>query len=61
MKYFLKESLKLKTGDGTKTDEFSEKVQTALDPPPSFWDNHIAFFLKYLAQKAPFKGPISAI
>ena len=22
------------TGDNTKTDEFSEKIQTAFDPPP---------------------------
>ena len=30
----------------TKTDEFSEKFQTAFDPPPSFSENHIADFLK---------------
>ena len=29
-----------------KTDEFSEKFQTAFDPPPSFSENHIADFLK---------------
>ena len=28
----------------TKTDEFSEKFQTAFDPPPSFSENHIADF-----------------
>ena len=29
----------------SKTDEFSEKFQTAFDPPPSFSENHIADFL----------------
>ena len=28
----------------SKTDEFSEKFQTAFDPPPSFLENHIANF-----------------
>ena len=28
----------------SKTDEFSEKFQTAFDPPPSFSENHIADF-----------------
>ena len=28
----------------TKTDEFSEKYQTAFDPPPSFSENHVADF-----------------
>ena len=28
----------------TKTDEFSEKLQTAFDPPPSFSENHIVDF-----------------
>ena len=27
-----------------KTDEFSEKFQTAFDPPPSFLENHVADF-----------------
>ena len=30
--------------DTSKTDEFSEKFQTAFDPPPSFSENHIAIF-----------------
>ena len=29
----------------TKTDEFSEKFQTAFGPPPSFSENHVADFL----------------
>ena len=29
----------------TKTDEFSEKFQTAFNPPPSFSENDIADFL----------------
>ena len=28
----------------TKTDEFSEKFQTAFDPPLSFSENHVAIF-----------------
>ena len=28
----------------TKTDEFSEKLQTVFDPPPSFSENHVADF-----------------
>ena len=40
------------TGDGTKTDEFSEKFQMAFNPPPSFWKNLF---------KALYKGPKSAI
>ena len=35
----------LGTGGPTKMDEFSEKFQTAFDPPPpSFSENHIADF-----------------
>ena len=30
------ESYGLGTGQATKTDEFSEKFQTAIDPPPHF-------------------------
>ena len=37
----------LGTGDVSKTDEFSEKFQTAFDPPPpSFSENYVADFLK---------------
>ena len=33
------------TDGATKTDEFSEKFQTAFDPPPpSFSENHVADF-----------------
>ena len=32
-------------GNPSKTDEFSEKFQTAVDPPPSFSENHVADFL----------------
>ena len=35
----------LGTGGGTKTDEFSEKYQTAFDLPPSFSETFIAIFL----------------
>ena len=42
----------LGTGDGAKTDEFSEKFQTAFDPPPSFSENHIAVFFGKVDQKA---------
>ena len=37
---------RLGTNGATKTDEFSEKFQTAFDPPPppSFSENHIADF-----------------
>ena len=38
-----KVSFILGTDGATKSDEFSEKVQTALDPPPSF-SFYIAIF-----------------
>ena len=38
----------LGTGGVSKTDEFSEKFQKALDPPPSFSKNHVAIFSKGL-------------
>ena len=31
-------------GHDTKSDEFSEKFQTAFDPLPSFLENNIALF-----------------
>ena len=43
--------LRLGTDGDTKTDEFSEKFQTAFDPPPSFLENHIADFATKLRQK----------
>ena len=47
----------LGTGGGTKTDEFSEKYQTAFDLPPSFSEIYIAFFLRKSLFKALYKGP----
>ena len=43
----------LGTDGPTKTDEFSEKFQTAFGPPlpPSFSENHIADFATKLRQK----------
>ena len=41
------------TGGGTKTNEFSEKFQTAFDPqPPTFSENHAAI----LSGKRPKKS-----
>ena len=37
----------------TKTDEFSEKFQTAFDPPPSFLENYIADFATKVRDFAP--------
>ena len=34
----------LGTGHVTKSDEFSEKFQTAFDTPPSFSESYIALF-----------------
>ena len=31
-------------GPATKSDEFSEKFQRALNPPPSFSENYVAYF-----------------
>ena len=55
-------------GDGTKTDEFSGKFQTAFDPYPlplrmvPFTGNHVHIFHTLLCQfhavKALFKVPI---
>ena len=39
---------------------FSEKLQTAFDPPPSFLENHIENLFQFHAQKALFQGPKSA-
>ena len=35
----------------SKIDVFSEKFQTAFDPPPSFLENHVALFATKLRQK----------
>ena len=36
----------LGTGRATKMDEFSEKFQTAFDPPPHFLENHVAIVFR---------------
>ena len=41
----------LGTGQPTKTDEFSEKFQTAFDPPPSFLENYVAIFFRKRPKK----------
>ena len=53
-KYY-KYYLSFGTEHDTKTDEFSEKFQTAFDPPPSFSESNIANFLNWLRslQKLP--------
>ena len=50
----------LGTDDGTKTDEFWEKFQTAVDLPPSFSENPAANFFQFHPQIALLKGPKSA-
>ena len=47
--------------DATKTDEFSEKFQTAFDPPSHFWKIILHFFLKKALLQALFKDPKSAL
>ena len=48
-----------------QTDEFSEKFQTAFDPPPpSFSESYVAIccsLYQFHGQIALFKGPNSAI
>ena len=44
----------LGTDGPTKTDEFSEKFQTAFDPPPSFSENHITIFPEFMTE-VPFR------
>ena len=57
-KYPMVTKLYKETGQGTKTDKFSEKFQMAFDIPPAlFSENYIAF----LFRKRPKKGPNSAI
>ena len=46
--------------DATKTDEFSETFQTALESPASFLENHIAIFFRKALNKALDIGPKSA-
>ena len=46
----------------TKTDEFSEKFQTAFDPPPSFSENHFTIFdLKNLVGQLKYSSAPSNI
>ena len=40
----------------SKTDEFSEKFQTAFDPPPSFSENHIAIFSEIHDRSIVYSG-----
>jgi len=35
----------LRKGPATKSDDFLEKFQTAIDPPPSFLENYVANIL----------------
>ena len=46
----------LGTGDDTKTDEFSEKFQTAFYSSPRFRKIMLQIFYQLHAQKALFKG-----
>ena len=48
LKIFLKPFPFLGTPFPSKIDEFSEKFQTAFDPPPSFSESYIANFLNWL-------------
>ena len=48
---YLAESTFLGTGKVNRSDEFSEKFQTAFDPPPSFSESYIALFATKLWQK----------
>ena len=41
-------------GGATKSDEFSEKIQTAFDLQPSFWKIILQFFSENV-QKKPLK------
>ena len=50
----------LGTVGGTKTNEFSEKLQTAFDPPPPHPHPQLQIFHKSQF-KALYKGPQSAI
>ena len=45
------DSADLGTGKVNRSDEFSEKFQTAFDPPPSFSESYIALFATKLWQK----------
>ena len=42
----------------TKTDEFSEKFQTAFGSPPSFSENYVAFFLEMDTKPSKIAGTI---
>ena len=47
-------------GQGTKMDQFSEKLQTAFDPPPHFEKIMLQIHFKFHAQKALLKSRESA-
>ena len=52
--------LPLGTGQATKTDEFSEKIQTAFDTPPPHFRKTMLHFFGSRPQIALYKGPKSA-
>ena len=50
----------LKEGSGDQMNEFSEKIQTAFDPPPPhFQINYVANSLENVRGKNLYKGPKS--
>ena len=46
----------LGTFDATKTDEISEKIQTAFDPPPHFRKIMLQFFSENVRKKTLYRG-----
>ena len=48
------------TGQGTKTDEFSEKFQTAFDLPPQFLENFGENFYNGYGMDAYMQGGMRA-
>ena len=54
--------LPLGTPSPSKTDEFSEKFQTAIDPPPSFFGKlYCKFFLKFMTEVSSIMAKICNI
>ena len=49
-------TLRLGMPTSSKTDEFSEKFQTAFDPPPSFSEKHIANFSEIHDRSIVYNG-----
>ena len=48
-------------GGATKSDEFSEKFQTAFDSPSLIFGKLYCNFFRTMSEKSPCKGPKSAI